>query len=79
MQGLLSLSNFTAFNEMGIAGADAAAAVGSGQPIKANATLNNGAKEIPWIKVLNFNVNKENIAKAADDYPWWFDKAKLKI
>jgi D-xylose transport system substrate-binding protein len=79
LQGLLNVSNFTAFDQMGMLAADAAAALGSGQPIKSNDTVNNGAKEVPWVKVLNFNVNKENIAKAAEDYPWWFDKAKLKL
>ena len=71
-QGLMALSNFTAFDQMGIEAAKAAFAVGNGKPIEANATVNNGAKDIPWIKILNFNVTKENLEQSAKDYPWWF-------
>lgn len=44
------------------------------QPIEANATVNNGAKVIPWIKILNFNVTKDNLEQSAKDFPWWFEK-----
>ncbi len=71
-QGLMALSNFTAFDQMGIEAAKAAAAAGAGKPIEANATVNNGLKDIPWIKILNFNVTKENMEKSAADFPWWF-------
>ena len=73
-QGLMALSNFTAFDQMGTAAAQAAHAVGNGQPIEANATVNNGAKVIPWIKILNFNVTKDNLEQSAKDFPWWFEK-----
>ena len=73
-QGLMALSNFTAFDQMGVKAADAAMAVGNGRPIEANASVNNGAKDIPWIKILNFNVTKENLEQSAKDYPWWFQK-----
>lgn len=71
-QGLMALSNFTAFDQMGVEAAKAAAAVGAGKPIEANATVNNGLKDIPWIKILNFNVTKDNLEKSAADFPWWF-------
>jgi D-xylose transport system substrate-binding protein len=71
-QGLMALSNFTAFDQMGEEAAKAAAAVGAGKPVTANATVNNGLKSIPWIKILNFNVTRENLEKSAADYPWWF-------
>ena len=71
-QGLMALSNFTAFDQMGVKAAEAALAVGNGQPIEANAMVNNGARDIPWIKILNFNVTKDNLAQSATDYPWWF-------
>jgi D-xylose transport system substrate-binding protein len=71
-QGLMALSNFTAFDQMGIEAAKAADAVGAGKPIQANASVNNGLKEIPWIKILNFNVTKENLQQCAKDFPWWF-------
>lgn len=71
-QGLMALSNFTAFDQMGAEAAKAAHAVGNGKPVEANATVNNGAKDIPWIKILNFNVDKDNLEQSAKDYPWWF-------
>jgi D-xylose transport system substrate-binding protein len=71
-QGLMALSNFTAFDQMGVKAADAAYAVGKGKPIEANAAVNNGARDIPWIKILNFNVTKDNLEQSARDYPWWF-------
>ena len=71
-QGLMALSNFTAFDQMGAEAAKAAHAVGNGKPIEANAMVNNGAKDIPWIKILNFNVDKNNLEQSAKDYPWWF-------
>lgn len=72
-QGLMALSNFTAFDQMGREAAKAALAVGQGKPVEANATVDNGAKVIPWIKILNFNVTKENMEQSAKDYPWWFN------
>ncbi|MET0744371.1 MAG: substrate-binding domain-containing protein [Microvirga sp.] len=72
-QGLMALSNFTAFDQMGVEAARAAQAVGNGQPVQANATVNNGAKQIPWIKILNFNVTKDNLVQSAKDFPWWFE------
>ncbi len=73
-QGLMALSNFTAFNQMGEEAAKAVPDVLAGKPVPAaTATVNNGARDIPWIKILNFNVTKENIAQSAKDFPWWFD------
>ena len=54
------MSNFTAFDQMGMLAADAAAALGSGQPMKSNDTVNKGAKDVPWIEVLNFDVNRKH-------------------
>jgi len=71
-QGLMALSNFTAFDQMGVKAAQAALAVGNGKPIDANATVNNGARDLPWIKILNFNVTKDNLEQSAKDFPWWF-------
>ena len=71
-QGLMALSNFTAFDQMGVKAAQASFAVGNGKPIEANDKVNNGAIDIPWIKILNFNVTKENLEQSAKDYPWWF-------
>jgi D-xylose transport system substrate-binding protein len=78
-QGLLTLSNFTDFYQSGIDAAIASQALGTGGELKSDGTVNNGAKDVPWIKVVNFNVTKDNLAKCAEDYPWWFDKAKLKL
>ena len=71
---LMALSNFTAFDQMGMEAAKASFAIGNGKPIEANATVNNGTKTIPWIKILNFNVTKDNLEQSAKDYPWWFQK-----
>ena len=73
-QGLMALSNFTAFDQMGMEAAKASFAIGNGKPIEANATVNNGTKTIPWIKILNFNVTKDNLEQSAKDYAWWFQK-----
>lgn len=73
-QGLMALSNFTAFNQMGIEAAKAVPNVAAGKAVAAaTATVNNGFKDVPWIKILNFNVTKENLAQSAKDFPWWFD------
>lgn len=72
-QGLMGLSNFTAFDQMGVEAAKAAYAVGNSKPIEANATVDNGLKVVPWIKILNFNVTKENLDQATKDFPWWFN------
>lgn len=74
-QGLMALSNFTAFDQMGVEAAKAARAVGNGGSVTAEASVNNGAKDIPWIKILNFNVTKDNMEQSARDYPWWFTKS----
>lgn len=75
--GLLGLSNFTAFDVMGRKAADAAHALATGASVGTDATQNNGFKDVPWIKAPNFNVTGENLAQAAADYSWWFDKSKL--
>lgn len=71
-EGLMALSNFTAFDQMGVEAAKAAYAVGHGQPVESNATVNNGAMDVPWIKILNFNVTRNNLERSVTDYPWWF-------
>ena len=73
-QGLMALSNFTAFDQMGTEAAKAVPDVVAGRKVPAaTATVNNGAREIPWIKIINFNVTKDNLAQSAKDFPWWFD------
>lgn len=74
-QGLLSVSNFSAFDLMGREAADAALAISKGEAPKAEGTINNGAKDIPWVKAPNFNVTKENLDQNIADHPWWFGKA----
>jgi D-xylose transport system substrate-binding protein len=64
-QGLMALSNFTGFDQMGVKAAEASFAIGNGKPIEANASVNNGAKDIPWIKILNFNVTRDNLEQSA--------------
>ena len=71
-QGQMALSNFTAFDQMGEEAAKAAAALGAGQKVTASATVNNGFKDVPWIKIRNFNVTRDNIDQVAKENPWWF-------
>jgi D-xylose transport system substrate-binding protein len=71
-QGLMTLSNFTDFWQSGVDAADAALKLAKGQKIETGVTVNNGLKDVPWIKVINFNVTKDNIADAEKKYPWWF-------
>lgn len=74
-QGLMTLSNFTDFFQSGIEAARAAMKLANGEKIDTGVTVNNGLKDVPWIKVINFNVDKENIGGLAEKYPWWFAKA----
>lgn len=74
-QGLMTLSNFTDFFQSGIEAARAAQKLANGEKIDTGVTVNNGLKDVPWIKVINFNVNKDNIGGLAGKYPWWFAKS----
>jgi D-xylose transport system substrate-binding protein len=71
-QGLLNVSNFSAFNVMGIAAARAAVDLARGRPVKADGTANNGLKNVPWIKAPSFNITKENIEENVKERGWWF-------
>ena len=71
-QGLMTLSNFTDFWQSGVEAAGAAAKLAKGQKIETGATVNNGLKDVPWIKIQNLNINKDNLADATKKYPWWF-------
>jgi D-xylose transport system substrate-binding protein len=73
-QGLLTASNFTDFFQSGIEAARAAQTLGTGGQIKTDSTVNNGLKDVPWIKVRYINATKENLAQCARDFPWWFKK-----
>ena len=71
-QGFMTLSNFTDFWQSGVEAASAAAKLANGQKIATGVTVNNGLKEVPWIKIQNFNITKDNLADSAKKYPWWF-------
>ena len=71
-QGVMALSSFTAFDQMGEEAAKAAAVLGAGKPVKASATLNNRLKDVPWIKIRNVNVARDTIEQTAKENPWWF-------
>ena len=77
-QGLMTLSNFTDFWQSGVEAADAALKLGQGQKIETGTVVNNGLKDVPWIKVINFNVTKDNIAECEKKYPWWFATTAMK-
>ncbi len=78
-QGLMTLSNFTDFWRSGVEAADAALKLAKGQKIESESVVNNGLKDVPWIKVINFNITKDNIADATKQYPWWFSASAANI
>jgi D-xylose transport system substrate-binding protein len=71
-QGLLSVSNFSAFNVMGVAAAKAAVDLVNKRPIKTDGVANNGFKNVPWIKAPSFNITKANIEENVKERGWWF-------
>ncbi len=74
-QGLLNISNFSAFDLMGSSAAGAALALARGEPVKADDKINNGLKDLPWIKAPNFNVSKDNLEENVKTRSWWFKAA----
>jgi D-xylose transport system substrate-binding protein len=74
-QGLLNISNFSAFDLMGSSAADAALALARGEAVKADDKINNGFKDLPWIKAPNFNVSKDNLEENVKTRGWWFKPA----
>jgi D-xylose transport system substrate-binding protein len=78
-EGLLTLTSFTDFMQQGIEAARAAQTLGLGKKIETGVSRNNGLKEVPWVKVVFFNVTKDNLVQCTKDYPWWFDKRKLSL
>ena len=77
-QGLMTLSNFTDFWQSGVEAADAAVKLAKGEKIETGSVVNNGLKDVPWIKVINFNVTKENLEEDTKKYPWWFATSAMK-
>jgi D-xylose transport system substrate-binding protein len=71
-QGLMTLSNFTDFWQSGVEAAEAALKLAKGQNIETGSVVNNGLKDVPWIKVINFNVTRDSISECEKKYPWWF-------
>ncbi|MCW2308495.1 substrate-binding domain-containing protein [Rhodobium gokarnense] len=75
-EGLLSVSNFSEFDGMGRQAAQSALALATGKEVDAAGTIDNGSgKPVPWIKVPNVNVTKDNIDEMTSDHAWWFAKA----
>jgi D-xylose transport system substrate-binding protein len=74
-QGLLTVSNFSAFDLMGKAAAQAAIDVVNKKAPQTSQTVNNGTKDVPWITAPNFNVTKQNIDENTSEHGWWFSKA----
>jgi D-xylose transport system substrate-binding protein len=78
-QGSMTLSNFTDFWQSGVEAAQAAVKLAKGEKIETEFVVNNGLKDVPWIKVINFNVTKQNLAEAEKKYPWWFAASSTNI
>jgi D-xylose transport system substrate-binding protein len=74
-QGVLTVSNFSAFDLMGKAAAQAAIDVVNKKAPQTSQTVNNGTKDVPWITAPNFNVTKQNIDENTSEHGWWFSKA----
>ena len=77
--GQLSISNFTDYFQSGIESAKAAVKLAKGETLDTGASVNNGFKDVPWIKIHFENFAKDNLVEMAQQYPWWVDRAKLKI
>jgi D-xylose transport system substrate-binding protein len=75
--GDMTASSFTPFNEMGTAAAKAAAELAAGGEVTADKTIDNGAKQVPWIQIEAFNVTTENIDQFVQDHPWWVKPEEL--
>ena len=74
-QGLLSVSNFSAFDLMGKTAAQSAVALAGGIAPETERKIDNGTKLIPWITAPNFNVTKANIEQNTEEHGWWFAKS----
>ncbi len=77
--GQMAISNFTDYWQGGVVSAQLALKLAKGEPLGLKDTVNNGLKDVPWFKVDFINFSKDNLAQMADKYPWWVDRAKLKI
>ena len=77
--GQMAISNFTDYWQGGVESARIALTLAKGGKPDLSKTTNNGLKEVPWFKVDFVNFSKANLAQMADKYPWWVDRAKLRI
>ena len=77
--GQMAISNFTDYWQGGVESAKAAVTLAKGGKIDTGAVASNGLKDVPWIKVDFTNFSKANLAEMAARYPWWVDRAKLRI
>ena len=77
--GQMAISNFTDYWQGGVQSARIAVGLAKGERPDLGATVNNGLKEVPWFKVDFVNFSKANLSQMADRYPWWVDRAKLRI
>lgn len=75
-EGFLTASSFTDFFQCGSEAARAAFDLATGKSVDAAVTVNNGFKDVPWIKVKHVLVTKENLPDMIKEYPWWFSAAQ---
>lgn len=71
VEGRQAGSVWPAPDEMAINGANAAVAMAQCQPLKATATIDNGAGQIPWVKTPIYFVGAAGIGKFVCDHPYW--------
>ena len=77
--GQMAISNFTDYWQGGVESAQLAVKLARGDKLSLPDQVNNGLKDVPWFKVDFVNFSKANLPQMAEKYPWWVDRAKLKI
>ena len=60
-------------DEMAIAGAKAAVAMANCQPVATDATIDNGAAAIPWVKTPIYLVSQDEMADFVCNHQYWLN------
>jgi D-xylose transport system substrate-binding protein len=76
-QGIMTVSIFAPFDQMGVAAAKAAAQAARGEAVTATETSNNGLMDVPWVTVLTIPVTKDYLPQFVKDYSWWVSAADI--
>lgn len=71
VEGRMDGSVWPAPDEMGTAGGKVAVAMAQCKPIEATETINNGVRDMPWIKTPIYYVDQTNIAEFVCSHDYW--------